>query len=464
MRNYSVKSFIPTQEFLAFPVPDSALRLALLFQLEQIQWWKEAEIKNAQYIQIKKVLDHAYNTVPYYKTLWSEKKIKIPDKVDDDFFINLPILRRDDVQGASDKMVTTELPSGHGKIQFSTTSGSTGKPVRFGLTAITSQMWLAHALRDDHWHQRDFAGKLSVIKPKGGGVGMPPQGISAPHWGVATEPVYATGPSSFLNVIAKLSEQYDWLHREKPDYLLSLPSNLLALTDYILSQNLKFPKIQQLRTVSETLAPDKREYLKRHWNSDIVDMYTCEEVGYLALQCPQESHFHAQSENVLIEIVDDHNRPCPIGVTGRVLITSLNNFATPLIRYELGDYAEFGPPCPCGRGLPVIKRVYGRQRNRLIIPTDRGLQSVFPYLGEHDQIYRETGVVIHQFQCVQHSLKMIELKFVMDRDLTLDEQEKVTRLAQRTLGYPFEVTFTFLQDIPRGPNGKFEEFISLVRI
>ena len=89
-------------------------------------------------------------------------------------------------------------------------------------------------------------------------------------------------------------------------------------------------------------------------------MYTCQEAGYLALQCPDYPHFHVQSENVLLEVVDDVGQPCGPGEVGRVLITSLNNFATPLIRYELGDYAEVGAPCPCGRGLPVLKRIMGR--------------------------------------------------------------------------------------------------------
>jgi phenylacetate-coenzyme A ligase PaaK-like adenylate-forming protein len=70
-----------------------------------------------------------------------------------------------------------------------------------------------------------------------------------------------------------------------------------------------------------------------------------------------------QSESVLLEIVDDAGRACAPGRAGRVVVTSLHNFATPLIRYELGDLAEFGAPCACGRSLPVISRVLGRSRS-----------------------------------------------------------------------------------------------------
>jgi phenylacetate-CoA ligase len=202
---------------------------------------------------------------------------------------------------------------------------------------------------------------------------MPPKGAPGQNWGEVVEPIFTCGPASLLNVTAKLSEQFEWLQSEKPDYLISFPSNLLALSQYAQQNGLKLPQVRQVRVVGETLTSTMRKALVDAWGVPVVDMYTCEEAGYLAAQCPQADHFHVQSENVILEIVDDVGAACPVGVTGRVLITSLNNFATPLIRYELGDYAEFGPACPCGRGLPVIKRIHGRQRNRLIMPSGESL-------------------------------------------------------------------------------------------
>ena len=456
------KSFIPSLQLLAFPTPQNALRLAMLFQLEQSQWWTSAEIRASQFAQLQLVLKHAGAFVPYYQKLWATTQLMIPDVVDEAFFSKLPITRRQNVQVAGDDFVTTHLPNEHGKIEFSTTSGSTGRPIRFGRTAVTNLSWLAFALREHLWHERDFSGKLCAIRWASLGVALPPSGRPAPNWGEVVEPIFPSGPAGLLNVTAKLSEQLEWLQREKPDYLISFPSNLLALTDYVRTNGLKLPTIRQLRVVGETLTAATRQVLSESWGVPVVDMYTCEESGYLAIQCPQAEHFHVQSENVILEIVDDEGKACPVGVTGRVLITNLNNFATPLIRYEVGDYAEFGPPCACGRGLPVVKRILGRQRNRLIVPGGESMYSIFPYLGEHGDITRETGVKLFQFQCVQHSIDKVELKLVMERGLTLAEQQRVIKMMQRHLGYPLEIYCTFLSDIPRGPNGKFEEFISHV--
>ena len=73
-----------------------------------------------------------------------------------------------------------------------------------------------------------------------------------------------------------------------------------------------------------------------------------------------------------------------------------------------------------------------------------------------------TGVKLKQIQFIQHTINKVELKLVIERELTQEEQSRVTQLIQGHLGYPFEIFYTFLEDIPRGPNGKFEEFISLV--
>jgi phenylacetate-CoA ligase len=113
-------------------------------------------------------------------------------------------------------------------------------------------------------------------------------------------------------------------------------------------------------SVGEPVTAALRDIVRQAWDVPLKDSYSCEEAGYLAMQCPEQEVLHVQSENLLLEVVGNDGRPCVPGEAGRVLVTSLHNFATPLIRYELGDLAEVGAPCACGRGLPVIARVLGR--------------------------------------------------------------------------------------------------------
>ncbi len=461
MLNQLPTSHISGNIFPAVPDANSSIQLALQYQLESSQWWSQEIIQDLQFRQLQALIRHATSTVPYYQQLFSQHQIRIPDQLTPEFFGTIPISTRGAVQNAGDLMLSRHIPVDHGTAQFSTTSGSTGRPVKFARTGLTQTLWLAFALREHLWHSRDFSKKLCAIRWFPRGTAEAPAGMHYPTWGPIVAPIFASGPSASLNVVSTLQQQLDWLWQEKPDYLVSFPSNLVALSNYVIANDVKLPQLREIRTIGETVTEQSLLLIQEVFQAKLVDIYSCEEAGYLALQCPETGCYHIQSENVFLEIVDETGRLCPPGKMGRVLITLLHNYATPLIRYDIGDWAEFGERCSCGRGLPVINKIHGRSRNRLILPSG---DNVFPYLGEHGQIAKVTGVKVHQFQCIQHSITDIELKLVADRELSGEEQAKVAALMQKNLGYPFNIRFSFQSDIPRSSTGKFEEFISNIAV
>jgi phenylacetate-CoA ligase len=159
------------------------------------------------------------------------------------------------------------------------------------------------------------------------------------------------------------------------------------------------------------------------------------------------------SESVLVEILDDFNQPCQPGEIGKVVLTPLHNYATPLLRYDIGDYAEVGFPCPCGRGLPVLKRIYGRVRNTMVLPSG---EKQWP--GFILSAWAKMGP-IRQMQTIQQSLSQIEIKMVVTRPLTEDETEQLHQKITADFGGHFQVSFRYVDDIPRSKGGKYEGFI-----
>jgi phenylacetate-CoA ligase len=445
--------------FPAFPDLQAMQQMALQFQLGESQWWPQELLETHQFRQLGQLLAHARQTVPFYRDFFATGDISLPETIDRAFLETLPVVHRSDLQLDPAQFLSTAPPKEHGPVAFAMTSGSTGRAIRFGRTAATQALWGAFALRDLFWHPREWSGKLCSIRWFQRGIAEAPDGISHPSWGGITDPLFKSGPSAVLNVNSTLAEQLAWLLREKPDFIVSYASNLQALAAYAARHGLVLPRLRELRTVGETVTPEARRRLAQAWQVEIVDCYSCEESGYIALQCPDHDHYHIQGESVIVEILDDNDRPCPVGVVGRIVLTNLNNFVTPLIRYEIGDYGEFAEACPCGRGLPVLKRVHGRTRNRLMLPSGENL---FPNFGDHGQITVLTGVPLYQFQFLQHSLQRLEVKLVMERPLDSGEQAKVAEVMLRNLGHSFEVVFSFPAEIPRGPNGKFEEFKCLI--
>jgi len=109
--------------------------------------------------------------------------------------------------------------------------------------------------------------------------------------------------------------------------------------------------------MSERLDPEVRILVENTWEVPVSSIYSAPETGILALQCPEQAHFHIQSEYARVEVLNDDDSPCQPGEVGRVVVTPLHNYQTPLVRFATGDRAEAGGPCSCGRTLPVLARV-----------------------------------------------------------------------------------------------------------
>src|SRR3970282_1475490 len=100
------------------------------------------------------------------------------------------------------------------------------------------------------------------------------------------------------------------------DYLLSHPSNLAELAKLSLAQNVRFPRLREVRTSGELLTQEVRDLCRQAWDVPVTDMYSANEVGYIALQCPQHEHYHVQPEDVIVEVLDERGEPCAPGQTG----------------------------------------------------------------------------------------------------------------------------------------------------
>ena len=450
-------SYIPGTSWPAIPDAVSSEILALLFQFEKTQYLPPGEILKNQFQQLDEICSHSIETVPFYKRCLKASGLAKHKKIVPEQWLQVPVLSRSMVEENYKDLQSSSIPRSHGSKTLVQTSGTTGLPIRVTGTQVTHFYWQACGLRDHFWHQRDFSGKMAVIRHADQGRAEYP-GVSSANWGAAISKVLKTGPSVSLNSSTDLLLQVQFLLQEEPDYLLSYPSNLEALARHFRREGLQLKKLRGIRAVGESLGSEVRTACREAWGVSLVDMFTAQEVGYIALQCPEnENIYHVQAENLYVEVVDEEGRPCREGETGRVLVTTLHNFAMPLIRYEIGDYAEVGGACSCGRTLPVLSQIMGRKRNMLIFPNG---ERKWPGLGM--STWTKKLPIIRQFQFVQKGLDRIEARLVTDRLLSDDETLFFIDVLQKNMGYPFTIEITYVENIPRNKGGRFENFISEV--
>jgi phenylacetate-CoA ligase len=304
-------------------------------------------------------------------------------------------------------------------------------------------------MREHLWHARDFLKPFCSIRAN------IPNEVRLNNWGAPAALLRKTGPLLGLPITMDIALQAERIRDFGTHTLLIYPSDLDGIVQHCRTNKVTFPDLKEVITVGETLCAHVRSETENMFGAKVSDMYSSQEAGNIALQCPVSGLYHVMAENLIVEVVDAQDRSVREGETGRVLITDLHNLATPLIRYDIGDYAERGPRCPCGRGLPTLSRILGRERNLIVMPN--GTRH-FPLVGFRE--FREIAPIV-QYQAIQHDRERIEFRLVTERPLTREEESALTAHVQAALGHPFAIALTYFEGrLPPGPNGKFEEFVS----
>jgi len=419
--------------------------LVMQVQYEISQWWGQTRILAYQLAQLRNVIAHAAKTTPFYKDRLEAVLAKSTKGLSLSDFQQIPVLTRDEFQKAGDSINSTAVPVSHGATHRISTSGSTGQPLVLKGTEVTRMYNSAKNFRAHLWHRRDFSRKSLAFRTLK--QGQPD--IRLPAWG----PVLIAGPSITVNMAQPASTLLEILKAEDPAYLLIHPSVLKELLYLSREQGYQPANLKEVCTLGEILYPELRERCQHQWKVRVTDNYSCEEFGSLALQCPEFPHFHVQSESVLVEVLRPDNTPCEPGEVGKTVISSLHNFATPILRYENGDMAEVGEPCACGRGLLVLKRIIGRVRNTAILPDGERLMpnlSTGPLLND---------LPIKHFQLVQKTTELIEARLVVGRPLTTAEEIALADYFNKGWRHEFNFAFVYLDEIKRGANGKYEVFL-----
>jgi phenylacetate-CoA ligase len=415
------------------------------FQLQDSEWWPPNKLLAHQLRQVQNVIDHAQATVPFYKERLAPFAGWPPGALSLERFRDIPVLRREEVQAASNSMHARRLPPGHEPTFAIRTSGSSGRPVEALGTQLTGIMNLALSQRGHLWHGRDVSLKsVSIRRPR------PSDHVRGRNrW----TPLHHGGPAVAIDLKLHTSEMFEQILREDPAYLECHAPLMVGLAQRTVETGLRPKALREVRNLGQPLDPWIRAYCTKVWDVPIIDNYGAEEIGTIAHQCPESENLHVQGENVLVEVLDDQGKPCTPGQSGRIVVTSLPNFATPLIRYELGDVVEVGGRCPCGRGLPVLTRIRGRTQNLLHLPNG---DTLFPSIWKEIMSFPK----IRQFQMTQTSLQDVVLKLVVSDPLDDAERKGLVRGIQDRLTADFRVGITYVDDIPRQPGGKFLEFKS----
>jgi phenylacetate-CoA ligase len=214
--------------------------------------------------------------------------------------------------------------------------------------------------------------------------------------------------------------------------------------------------MEGVSTLGETVDQELRDLVNEHWHCRVSDVYSAEEVGCMAIECPETGGYHVQAEAVVLEVLDANGNQCKPGEVGEVVVTPLFNFAMPLLRYAIGDFAEVGGRCRCGRSLPLLTRIVGRKRNMLVLSDGR---TYWPSFGTRR--FAQIAPILQQ-QFHQSAPDRLEVRLVVAEPLNENQEAALKEQIQNALPAPFQINFEYVDEISKNAGGKFELFTSAV--
>jgi len=422
--------------------------------LRKTQWLSLEEINKIQVLKLRKMIEHSYRHVPYYKKLLDSLGLKPADINSIEDLQKLPLLDKPTIR----KNLYFDLFSDNhdkNKISRISTSGSTGEPfvcyadkkqleMRWAST-LRSQEWTGYKFGDRCvrlWHQTIGMSKVQIIK----------EYFDALFSRRKFIPAFNVSDKNITNFVASITDH-------NPTLIDGYAESFNFLASYLKNNKLKNNSLKGIMSSAQTLSQQSRDIIEDTFNTKVYDKYGSREFSGIAYECSEHGGHHVVAESYIVEIIKD-GRLAKHGETGEVVITDLNNFCMPFIRYRVGDIAvATNDVCKCGRGLPLIGDIQGRTQSIIFGAENQYVPGSF-----FAHLFKEYDHAIKQFQVEQSQMGSITLRVVKAGRYNDEVLQDVLSHLKNHLGEKMNITVDFVDTIPLGRTGKYQHSISKLNL
>ena len=414
--------------------------------LNRTQWLSLADMRVLQDEKLRRLVRHAYRNVPYYRARMSELGLRPEDIRGQVDLHKLPLLGKSDIRR---HLYFDIMSEDHNKSQILriSTSGSTGEPFvcyadraqlefRWAAT-LRSQEWTGYRFGDRCmrlWHQTLGMSKTQVAQELADAALMRRRFI----------PVFEMKDEALRDMVRRIS---GW----EPVLLDGYAEALNLLAQYIQTAGGLDRRPRAVMSSAQTLPDQSRRIIEEAFGCRVFDKYGSREFSGIAYECEAHNGHHVVAEGLIVEVLRDGHPAAP-GEVGEVIITDLNNYCMPFIRYRLGDLAvavDETAPCPCGRGLPRIGNVEGRVQSIIQGSDGRFLPGTF-----FSHYLKEFSFAFRHYQVVQEERGAIIFKVVKGSRYSDDVLDEVLRTFRKYLGQDMRIDVQFEEQLDMVRTGK----------
>lgn len=420
--------------------------------LKSIEFQSNQDLRELQFKRMMELLRSAYANVPYYKHVFDENKLNLDTFTSIEDLGRVPLLTKDLVRENIHFRMFSNLHDKKKMLQINT-SGSTGEPficyadkfqleMRFATTLRAAEM-SGYKFGDKQirlWHQTLGMSKSQILRER----------IDSFFVRRTFVPAFEMTSESINALMHKIS-------RKKYKFMDGYAESL----NFIASQSTDMENfsLKGIMSSAQQLTPQTREKIENMFGCQVFDKYGSREFSGIAYQCDQSKFHHVQDESYIVEILVD-GRPANPGEVGEIVITDLNNFSVPLIRYRIGDLAQAVEQiqCKCGRSQKLIGEITGR--TQAMIGCANGVWLPGGFFGH---FFKDYDFCIKHYQVYQEIFGAFTIKLVITEQYNDSIAKKIVNSLKAYAGDGTVIEVEIVDSIPLVRTGKRSPVVSMLK-
>ena len=361
--------------------------------------------------KLRKLVRYCYENIKYYREAFDQANVRPADIRSAEDIYKLPFLTKKQLR----EQLWDFLPKEIGPCRISRTSGSTGVPV-----CIFS---------DENSRMHNAAAVIKYRKAVGIGlfgstIITPLKNESEKTKKPAWTYFHGLHKTYYVNPYLESQEHFDYMSklfkRKKNAALIGITPAIVKLAYQVSDGKIESFKPKAIITGGQSLSDKDRDTIETAFSTKVTDVYSCSEGGEVAWQCGKSDYYHINEDNCIVEILKN-DEPAKAGETGEVVITNLNRFAMPILRYKTGDLAiATDYKCRCGRKLAMLEKIVGRDGQDIICPNGKVL--LWNQLKGFMNISQ-----VRQFQIIQNSVGDLTVRYEPQEDADIHEIDRLIK-------------------------------------
>ncbi len=408
-------------------------------------------IRQRQWEQIARLIEHAYRTTRFWKLRLERAGLTPPAIRSFDDFRAVPLLTKADLRAYAEDMLSDK--HSHAALHHKKTSGSTGTSVEVWVDDAAAQFKRACTLRSDGWAGWRLGERIAAVWGN-------PEYLKRGWRGWLRNALLER--ITYLDTLKMDDRMIEGflagLRRRPPSLLFGHAHSVYLFAEFARARGGAGFRPKGIVATAMVLHDWERRAIEEVFHCPVTNRYGCEEVSLIACQCERHEGLHVNADGVYVELLRPNGTPAAPGDPGKVVVTDLVNRAMPILRYEVGDTAVWAArDCSCGRGLPLLEKIEGRIADYVVTPRGELISGIS--LTENFAVL-VPGIA--QLQILQEAVDRFVFRIVKGPDFDATSLARIEALVAERFGAETRYQCEFVDRIPQEPSGKYRFCMSKV--